>query len=271
MKFLVLALFVVSALAEPEADAEAESRYLGSYQLRAGQRYYGRPGFYGHGGYNGAYKTYNNYAVFPQSYMSAYNTPYFGYNQYNQYRSQYNRIFKREAEAEPEAEPEAEAEADAQYYGNYGQFQGRHYNRYNQYNRNVYSAYTMSPYSAYTTPFSAYRAVPSMMHQTRFYGTVPHTAYNMRFKREAEAEAEAEPEAEAEADAQYYGNYGQFQRRNYNGYNRYTMSPYQYAYGNLPGGFGGYNQNRVYGNNYGYGYNRYNQQGPYRSYYGYRG
>merc|ERR1712242_479275 len=135
--------------------------------------------------------------------MSAYNTPYFGYNQYNQYRSQYNRIFKREAEAEP----------DAQYYGNYGQFQGRHYNRYNQYNRNVYSAYTMSPYSAYTTPFSAYRAVPSMMHQTRFYGTVPHTAYNMRFKREAEAEAEAEPEAEAEADAQYYGNYSQFQRR----------------------------------------------------------
>merc|ERR1711997_642282 len=120
-----------------------------------------------------------------------------------------------------------------------------------------------------------YRAVPSMMHQTRFYGTVPHTAYNMRFKREAEAEAEAEPEAEpeaeAEADAQYYGNYGQFQRRNYNGYNRYTMSPYQYTYGNLPGGFGGYNQNRVYGNNYAYGYNRYNQQGTYRSYYGYRG
>merc|ERR1711971_1055385 len=100
----------------------------------------------------------------------------------------------------------------------------------------------------------------------RFYGTVPHTAYNMRFKREAEAEAEAE------ADAQYYGNYGQFQRRNYNGYNRYNMSPYQYAYNNLPGG---YNQSRVYGNingyNYGYGYNRYNQQGPYRSYYGYSG
>merc|ERR1719291_1595244 len=95
----------------------------------------------------------------------------------------------------------------------------------------------MRPYSAYTTPFSAYRAVPTMMHQTRYFGSVPKTAYNMRFKREAEAEAEAEPEAEAEADAQYYGNYGQFQRRNYNRYNRYTMSPYQYAYGNLPGGY----------------------------------
>jgi len=185
MKFLVLAcLFVVSALAEPEAEAEADSRYLGTWSR--GSRI---PGFYGHGAYNGAY-----------------------------------------------------------------------------------SAYTMSPYSAYTTPFSAYRAVPTMMHQTRYFGSVPKTAYNMRFKREAEAEAEAEPEAEAEADAQYYGNYGQFQRRNYNGYNRYTMNPYQYAYNNLPGG---YNQNRVYGNingyNYGYGYNRYNQQGPYRSYYGYRG
>merc|ERR1719266_1287488 len=232
MKFLVLALFVVSALAEPEADAEAESRYLGSYQLRAGQRYYGRQGFYGHGGYNGAYRTYNNYAAFPQSYMTVYNNPYWNNNWNNNWN---NRIYKREAEAE----------ADAEYYGNYGQFQGRTYNRYNQYNRNVYSAYTMSPYSVYTTPFSAYRAVPSMMHQTRFFGRVPHTAYNMRFKREAEAEAEpeAEAEAEAEADAQYYGNYGQFQRRNYNGYNRHTMSPYQYAYGNLPGGFGGYNQN----------------------------
>merc|ERR1712203_1013391 len=99
------------------------------------------------------------------------------------------------------------------------------------------------------------------------------------FKREAEAEPEAEPEAEAEseAEAQYYGNFGQFQRRNYNGYNRfngysaYTMSPYQSAYN-----FGGYNQrNQVYGSkygyNYGYGYNRYNQQRPYSSYFGYRG
>merc|ERR1712051_864717 len=125
MKFLVLALFVATAIAEPEAEAEAESRYLGSWS-RAGQSYYGRPtGFYGNRAYNGAYKTYNNYAVFPQSYMSAYNTPYFGYNQYNRNYYGYNRVFKREAEAEPEAEPEAEAEAeaDAQYYGNYGQFQ----------------------------------------------------------------------------------------------------------------------------------------------------
>merc|ERR1739838_933413 len=116
MKFLVLALFVAAAIAEPEAEAEAESRYLGSY-TRAGQSYYGRPtGFYG----NRAYKTYNNYAVFPQSFMSAYNTPYnFGYNnQYNRNYNGYNRVFKREAEAEPETEPEAEAEseADAQYY-----------------------------------------------------------------------------------------------------------------------------------------------------------
>merc|ERR1739838_689847 len=88
MKFLVLALFVAAAIAEPEAEAEAESRYLGSWS-RAGQSYYGRPtGFYGNGAYrngayNGAYKTYNNYAVFPQSFMSVYNTPYnFGYNQY---------------------------------------------------------------------------------------------------------------------------------------------------------------------------------------------
>merc|ERR1719266_2343086 len=119
----------------------------------------------------------------------------------------------------------------------------------------------MSPYSAYTTPYSAYRA-----YSPYSFG---YNRYNMRFKREAEAEAEAEaePEAEAEADAQYYGNYGQFQRRNYNGYNRYTMSPYQYAYGNLPGGFGGYNQNRVYGNNYGYGYNRYTMS-PYQYAYG---
>merc|ERR1712086_1225087 len=102
MKFLVLAcLFVVSALAEPEAEAEADSRYLGSLGSRiAGQSYYGRPGFYGNGAYNrayngaynGAYKTYNNYAVYPQSYMSAYNTPYSGNNLYNQYRSQYNNL-----------------------------------------------------------------------------------------------------------------------------------------------------------------------------------
>merc|ERR1711997_578306 len=157
--------------------------------------------------------------------MTVYNNPYWNQRYMRDlHMTVYNNPYwKREAEAEPEAEPEAEAEADAQYYGNYGQFQGRNYNRYNQYNRNVYSAYTMSPYSAYTTPFSAYRAVPSMMHQTRFFGRVPHTAYNMRFKREAEAEAEAEAEpeaeAEAEADAQYYGNYGQFQRRNYNRYN----------------------------------------------------
>merc|ERR1712051_137654 len=101
MKFLVLALFVAAAIAEPEAEAEAESRYLGSWS-RAGQSYYGRPtGFYSHraynGAYNGAYKTYNNYAVFPQSYMSAYNTPYFGYNnQYNRNYNGYNRVFKRE-------------------------------------------------------------------------------------------------------------------------------------------------------------------------------
>merc|ERR1739838_479294 len=131
MKFLVLALFVAAAIAEPEAEAEAESRYLGSY-TRAGQSYYGRPtGFYGNGAYrNGAYKTYNNHAAFPQSYMTVYNNPYFGYNnQYNRNYNGYNRVFKREAEAEPEAEPEAEAEseADAQYYGNYGQFQRRNY------------------------------------------------------------------------------------------------------------------------------------------------
>merc|ERR1712086_1236671 len=97
MKFLVLAcLFVVSALAEPEAEAEADSRYLGSLGSRiAGQSYYGRQGFYGNGAYNGVYNgayngAYKTYAVYPQSYMSAYNPPYSGYNQY---RSQHNNLY----------------------------------------------------------------------------------------------------------------------------------------------------------------------------------
>merc|ERR1712153_288747 len=134
----------------------------------------------------------------------------------------------------------------------------------------------MSPYSAYTpsSAYSAYTPYSSMTHKTRFFGAVPKTAYNMRFKREAEAEPEAEPEAEAEADAAIMSPYSAY--RPYSMQNNRFYTPYQNTnsfYGrNSFGGFGGYNQQRVYGNingyNYGYGYNRYNQQQRPSSYYG---
>merc|ERR1712153_213612 len=163
------------------------------------------------------------------------------------------------------------------------------YNQYNSLNnRNAYSAYTpFSAYSAYN-PYSAYSAyTPYSMHNTQFYGKVPKTAYNMRFKREAEAEPEAEPEAEAEAeaDAAIMSPYSAY--RPYSMQNNRFYPPCQNTnsfYGrNSFGGFGGYNQQRfgaynqqrVYGNingyNYGYGYNRYNQQQRPSSYYGYQG
>merc|ERR1712153_268452 len=145
----------------------------------------------------------------------------------------------------------------------------------------------MSPYSAYTpsSAYSAYTPYSSMTHKTRFFGDVPKTAYNMRFKREAEAEPKAEPEAEAEADAAIMSPYSAYHP--YSMQNNRFYTPYQNTnsfYGrNSFGGFGGYNQQRfagynqqrVYGNingyNYGYGYNRYNQQQRPSSYYGYQG
>merc|ERR1712029_465247 len=125
MKFLAIAsLCIVAALAEPEA--EAESRYLGTYGRQVGPSFAYRRngGFYG-SNWN-MNKFYNNYAVYQ---------PY-GFNNYNQYPAYhfngYNRQFyKREAEAEPEAEPgaEAEAEADAEAYYNRNGY--RTYNYFN--------------------------------------------------------------------------------------------------------------------------------------------
>merc|ERR1712008_655073 len=61
----------------------------------------------------------------------------------------------------------------------------------------------------------------------QFYGKVPKTAYNMRFKREAEAEPEAEPEAEseAEADAAIMSPYSAY--RPYSMQNNRFYTPYQ--------------------------------------------
>merc|ERR1711971_1520566 len=86
MKFLLIAsLFVLSALAEPEAEADAQYGVYGGY--------------------------------YPMSY--GYNRGY-GYNNYNSYNryNMYNRNFwgQRRYVREAESEAEPEAEADAQYY-----------------------------------------------------------------------------------------------------------------------------------------------------------
>jgi len=104
--FVVLALFVAAAIAEPEAEAEADPAYFYS-------NYYSPYGYRSYGGYGWNPLSYGYYSYRP-----------YGYN-WGGYR-----FFKREAGAE--AQPEAEADP-AYFYSNY-------------YNNNYWSPYKYGVY-----------------------------------------------------------------------------------------------------------------------------
>merc|ERR1711997_1297338 len=110
MKFLLIAsLFVLSALAEPEAEADAQYGVYGGYYPMT----WGYNRGYGYNNFN-RYNNYNSYNRY-----NSYNN-YNGYNNYNSYNryNMLNRNFwgQRRYVREAEAEAEPEAEADAQYY-----------------------------------------------------------------------------------------------------------------------------------------------------------
>merc|ERR1711963_753598 len=185
MKFIILACLAVSAMAEPEADA----------QYRPLVRHW-----------NGAVTPVDTYSVQAAraahltAKANAYNFRPYTYAAYP-YTYGAHYLYKRDAEADPQyfygnrflykREAEAEAEADPQYYlGNY-------YGAYNGY---------------YNYP-SVYRTAYS-------YGGYPYASnfYGNRFLYKREAEAEAEPQY----FGNYYGGYNGYYN---NYYNRYAARP----------------------------------------------
>merc|ERR1711963_202942 len=220
MKFIILACLAVSAMAEPEADAQYRPLVrhwngavtpVDTYSVQAARAahltakanaYNFRPYTYAAYPYTyGAHYLYKRDAeadpqYFYGNYYGAYNRGYYNYPTYSTYNygaypyasSFYgNRfLYKREAEAE----------ADPQYYlGNY----------YGAYNRGYYS-------------------YPSVYRTAYNYGAYPYASnfYGNRFLYKREAEAEAEP--------QYFGNYyGGYNGYYNNYYNRYAARPY-YGY-----------------------------------------
>merc|ERR1712117_60579 len=151
--FVVLALFVAAAIAEPEAEAEADPAYFYS-------NYYSPYGYRSYGGYGWNPMSYGYYGYKPYGYN--YGGNWAGY-----------RFFKREAGAE--AQPEAEADP-AYFYSNY--YNNNYWNPYTYgvYGHNIYNYANMYHNYAYA-PYSSYHGY------NRFF----------KREAEAEPEAEADP------------------------------------------------------------------------------
>merc|ERR1712117_789821 len=131
--FVVLALFVAAAIAEPEAEAEADPAYFYS-------NYYSPYGYRSYGGYGWNPMSYGYYGYKPYGYN--YGGNWAGY-----------RFFKREAGAE--AQPEAEADP-AYFYSNY--YNNNYWNPYTYgvYGHNIYNYANMYHGYAYGLPYARY-------------------------------------------------------------------------------------------------------------------